>query len=130
MKGIWPQLALLKAKPVPVYTPNHHLDLPQECHFQLVASLVSVTAHVGQAKAQLIIPKTKLSELAQHSHVAAAFSHLHGDEWQRMEHLSMKIHIQGSEVMKQLACLSLPCLKYLNLRNSKLGALAMQQLAK
>ena len=71
VKGTWQQLALIKQKPSAGFDSNcHHLPLPDNTNFQLIASL----SFTGDTEAiAMVIRRHVVTELSQGSHIAVAF---------------------------------------------------------
>lgn len=115
------QLILIKIKPTTGPRPvnaDHLLSLPDTRKLQLIASLVSTTEEMSAA-AVLVQPQAPGP--GQGYSVAAAFSHLRGLAWQQVRRLSVTIHLQGGEVMRQLAHLGMSRLNHLALNGYDLG---------
>ena len=118
VKGLWPQLALLKFKPAKLSTTFP--EWPVECNFQLLASFWRTEGIGGKVMAQLIRCRKQLQELDCHHHIAGALSHFSGPEWRHTTYLSVTLHMLKAEVMTQIACLDLPHLLSLSFRDSSL----------
>ena len=121
VKGTYQQLVLIKVKPTTGPRPvnaDHLLSLPDTSKLQLIASLVSTTEEMSAA-AVLVQPQAPGP--GQGYSVAAAFSHLRGLAWQQVRRLSVTIHLQGGEVMRQLAHLGMSSLDHLSLSGYDLG---------
>ena len=132
LKRVWPQLAIIKLKPVSKRDVwDYSLCQLEEQTCQTVVNLMLFKAD-KRALAQLVQPNTQLPGHETCQHFATGFSFLHVAAWQHLVRLIVEMvdHRQGAQVMLQLGQLDLPCMEDLRLRNNKLDSVAVHHLAK
>ena len=129
----WRQLALIKfwTKGIPECA-SAPLDLYKDSNtLQLIADLKAHLTLRRLVVAQIVTAKEQLAEHHQQQRIAAAFLHLQGVEWWHMRLVAVTFYTkQGADIIARLAQLDLSNLGILHLRDSSLGPIAMQPLAK